>query len=371
MIAEHGELLMQKPINEYAIYLKNLIPAIIPTNYTLKPMFHSVAIEEDIRKGVIAFRDFLFVLCERLITDGYLFVKPQKTKNLADYPFLHYVNHLLIDIGYYSKLSENSDSLLIEEIPSFISSKSKIPASKQIECLRFLELCGFVFSGIELKEKKLELSKPQLIEVSYPNNPIMLTGLKALSIADIELRPRRYKNDDYLLRCDYRLLKADDSDMFDVLKDFVHPLPIEIQKFALELHHRYIDKGMTCVTINDDAVHFSYSYIKNSKRELSYREIYQQRIWEFALSVKYGYCLLVRTKKTDKYADVIAKFPLSIQRKIAQGYGCDRKLRNERCQGGCQGIRLPLDDSILENKHDIELWLDNELYFQNSKSFMK
>ena len=189
----------------------------------------------------------------------------------------------------------------------------------------------------------------------------MLTGLKALSIADIELRPRRYSNDDNLLRCDYRLIKSDDTDMIDILKDFLHPLPEKNYKFALELHQRYIDMGMTCVTIIDDTIHFAYSYIKNSKRALSTRDIYQLRVWEFNLSFKYGYCLLVRSKKTDKYADVIENFHLSLQEKIAKGYGCDRKLRNERCQGGCQGIRIPLDDSLFEIEQDIVIWLDNEV----------
>jgi hypothetical protein len=156
-------------------------------------------------------------------------------------------------------------------------------------------------------------------------------------------------------------MKAEDTDVLDVLKDILHPLPEKLQKFALELHQRYIDMGMTCVTINDNAVHFAYSYIKNSKRALSTRDIYQLRVREFALSMKYGYCLVVRAKKTDKYADVIDNFPLSLQEKIAQGYGCDRKLRNERCQGGCQGIRIPLDNSILKIKRDIEIWLDNEV----------
>lgn len=164
-----------------------------------------------------------------------------------------------------------------------------------------------------------------------------------------------------IFRCDYRLIKAEDTDIFDVLKDFLYPLPEKLQKFALELHQRYIDMGMTCVTINDNAVHFAYSYIKNIKRTLSTREIYQRRVWEFALSMKYGYCLVVRAKKTDKYADVIKKFPLSLQEKIAQGYECDRKLRNERCQGGCQGIRIPLNDSILSISKDIETWLDKEV----------
>jgi len=361
MSTNHGEIETQKPIGEYAKYIRNLIPANIPETYALKPMFENVASEENIRNGVIAFRDFLYLFCDRLITDGHLYSKPQKTKNPTDYPFLNNINRLFIDIGYHSELAENGDTLLITGIPSFTTPKPKIPVSKQIECLRFLALCGFVFIGIDLDAKTFNISEVQLIEVSYPNNSILLTGLKVLSIASKELWVRFYNNADNLLRCDYRVMKADDTDVLDILKDILHPLPEKLQEFALDLHQRYIDMGMTCVTLNDNEVHFAYSYIKNSRRVLSTRDIYQQRVWEFGLSMKHGYCLTVRAKKTDKYADVIEKFPLYLQGKIAKGYGCDRKLRNERCQGGCQGIRIPLDEGVLEMKQDIEIWLDNEV----------
>ena len=64
----------------------------------------------------------------------------------------------------------------------------------------------------------------------------------------------------------------------------------------------------------------------------------------------------------DKYKDVIEKFSPSLQKIIGKGYGCNRKLRNERCQGGCQGIRVPFDDSILNICEDIETWLDREVF---------
>ncbi|WMM26010.1 hypothetical protein RBU61_04875 [Tissierella sp. MB52-C2] len=257
MSIHHGGTVALKPISEVAKFQKNLIPANIPEVYALKPIFENVAREENIRNGVIAFRDFIYLFFDRLISDGHLFAKPpKKPKSMTDYPFLHNVTNLLVDIGYHSKLAENGDSLLITEIPLFTASvdengkrtKPKIPASNQIECLRFLALCGFDFTGIDLEAKTLSISEVQLLEVSYPNNPILLTGLKAMSIADIELRRgRRYWNDNNLLRCDYRLLKAEDTDILHVLKDFLHPLPEKIQKFALKLHQRYTDMEMTCV----------------------------------------------------------------------------------------------------------------------------
>ena len=331
MSTNHNETEMQKPINEYAKYIKNLIPANIPESYTLKPMFESIGSEADIRNGVIAFRDFLYLFCDRLISDGHLYAKPRKTKNPDDYPFLNNINRFLIEIGCHGKLNESGISL------------SK---PKQRECIRFLSLCGFEFNGTE---------------VQYPKNPIMLIGLKALSIASKELQVRFVNNAHNLLRCDYRVIKAEETDMTDVLKDFLHPLPENLQKFALDLHHRYTDMGMTCAKLDDNAVHIFYSYTKNSKRTLSIRDMYQRRVWQFYLSMKHGYCIFVRAKKTDKYADAIKKFPLALQEKITKGYGCDRKLRNERCQGGCQGIRIPLDESIIDMRRDIEVWLDNEM----------
>ncbi|MCL2286600.1 MAG: hypothetical protein FWC32_09595 [Firmicutes bacterium] len=360
MSADHGETIMQKPIGEYAKFLKSLLPANIPENYVLKPLFEKIASQENICKGVAAFRDFLYVFYDCLITGGDLYAKPRKIKNLTDYPFLHFINHLLIDFGYYGKLSESGESLIIAEIPSFAASKPKIPVSKQMECLRLLALCGFTFGGIKLEAKTFDMPE-KFMEISYPGNPVLLAGLRALAVADIELRTRRYNNDDNLLRCDYRLLKVEDTDLLDILVDYLQPLPAELQKFAIELHRRYIDMGMTCVLIIDDQYHFAYACVKNRKRALSPRDMYQQRVWELAISMKYGYCLAVRAKKTEKYADVIEKFPPYLREKITQGYGCDRKLRNEPCQGGCQGIRIPLDNSILEIKQDIVTWLDNEL----------
>ena len=141
---------MQKPISEYAKYMKKLLPVNIPANYTLKPLIESIAGEDRIKSGVHALRDFLDLFFDRLISDGHLYVKPQKTRNPNDYPFLHNMNHLLIDIGYHSKLADSGDSLLITEIPSFTTSKNIIPVSKHAECLRFLTLCGFSFIGIDI-----------------------------------------------------------------------------------------------------------------------------------------------------------------------------------------------------------------------------
>ena len=144
-MSTHHEVII-KPISEVAEFLKNLIPANISEIYALKPRFEHLASEEDIRNGVVAFRNFLYVFFDRLISDGHLYAKPPKNpSSMTDYPFLSNAACLLVEIGYHSKLAESGESLIITEIPSctaFIDENGKrkspnISAVNMIECLRF------------------------------------------------------------------------------------------------------------------------------------------------------------------------------------------------------------------------------------------
>jgi len=375
MSDSHGPVVL-KSIEEIAEFKRNLVPVNIPEDYLLKTRFTDVASEGYIRNGIVAFRDFLYLFFDRLISDGNVYMKPpKKPANMTDYPFLHNVTNLLVDIGYYGSPDENN-GLLVRELPTCSDSvddngkktKAKISASGQIECLRFLTLCGFVFPGVDLDSKSFSLTDAGVLEVTYPDDPLMLFGLKAMSIADMELRmERRYWNDNTLLRCDYRLLKEGDTDMIDALKDLVQSLPESLQEFAFDLHQRYTGMGMTCAMNIRSEVSFAYAFVSKNKKVFSTQDIYSIRVWALTYSLRHGFSLFVRAKKTEKYADLIETFPPVLQDTIKQGYGCDRKLRNERCQGGCQGIRLPFDESIVDIRKDIEAWLDNEVSFSRKK----
>jgi len=344
MMDQQHKPITVKPIGEVAAYLRNLIPPCIPEGYALKPRFSSVADEGDIRAGVVAFWEFLYLFCDKLTTDGHLYAKPRK--NQADYPFIHNITNLLVDMGYYGVLSQSGDALVIDNLPLCAPPKPKIPGSAQAECQRFLSLCGFEFDGVEVK---------------YPDNPLLLVGLKALSIADMELRAdKRYWGDNNLLRCDYRLLKSEESNMLDVLRDFLHPLPSDVQNFAVKLHQRYTGMGLTCVNTRLGEVSFAYANLGKSKKIPAARAIYQKRIYDFSYSSNNGFCLFVRAKKTEGYMDVIKTFHPLLQERIMHGYGCDRK-RGEPCQTGCKGILIPLDESVLVLADDIVAWLDEEM----------
>jgi hypothetical protein len=358
-----------KTLGDMAKHLKNVITSDIPETYEVNPMFENISNEEDIREGVLAFRNFLYQLCDVLIAEGDSYDNHKKNAHEFDdrvtisvyFPFLHNVKCLLLNIGYYGVLTESAESLTA--CNNIFN--TKIPVSKSIECLQFLTDCGILIDGIDLNEKKPDLSKTEKIKIWYPNNPSMLTGLKVMAIAEIEFdtmvnnfEVNKFNTisycrfSDILLRCDYRVLKNNETDVISILKDTMNPLPINVQDFILQLHQRYLDKGLKCnVEIKDLWIKIKYSY--KSKE-----------IWGINVSLNNGYQINIKAKNTHKYADTIDKFPLFIQEMIEKGYGCGIKRGiSDHCNGGCQGFRFSLDDSIIDTRNTIETWLDTELSF--------
>jgi len=361
---------MPKTLKDMAKHLKNVITSEIPETYAINPVFENISNEESIREGVLAFRNFLYQLCDALIVEGDLHDNHKKIAHAFDdrvtisvyFPFLHNVKCLLLNIGFHGVLTESAESLIV----SNNIFNTKIPVSKSIECLRFLTNCGILIDGIDLNEKKPDLSKAEKIKISYPDNPAMLTGLKVMATAEIELDRNTDKSkvnksstisycrfSDILLRCDYRVLKNNRTDeVISILKDTMKPLSANVQDFVLQLHQRYLDKGLKCdVDIKDLWIKVEYSY--KSKE-----------IWGINVSLNNGYQINIKAKNTHKYADTIEKFPLFIQEMIEKGYGCGIKRGiSDHCNGGCQGFRFSLDNSIIDIGNTIETWLDTELSF--------
>jgi len=355
---------MQKPLVDMAKFIKGLVPIEIPESYSLKPMFETISSDEKIRSGILAFRGFLLKLYDNLITNGNLYDKPQKpvkneshTSTAGNYPLLSHVKSILINIGYQSELHENGMSLLLNDCQTLTSAispdgnimKAKISSPNIFETLRFLSSCGMIFNGIDLDAKKSDITKIESLTISYPDDPIMLTGLKVMAVAQRDLKIN--DNHDIFLRCDYRPLKNEETDITSILKDFLYPLSEKTKKAAMDLHNYYLNKGLLC-TISIKYFRVRFTYMKGSKA-----------IWDFAATRDYGYCLFIKAKNTGMYPDVIKNFPAPMQKLIEFGYGCEKKRFNIPCQHGCHGFKFPLDDSFSNFNNDIKIWIDNELQY--------
>jgi len=355
---------MEKTMGDMTKHLKQLIPANIPETYAINSMFKSISDEQDIRNGVLAFRDFLYRFCDYLLSDKSLCAIPKKgttkfsdrTTLALEFPFLNNIRSILMNAGQYGVLSENGNSLSIDDWETFRlkrslnkNSTTKLPVTQMIKSMKFLTECGIDFDGIDLDIEKPDISKIESIRITYPDCPVMMTGWKALGIAQNELSKR--DNDDILFRCNYRMLRNDDTDVDSILQDFVYPLSASLKEFVLNSHQHYLNSGMKCyVDLRMMATHFIYSYKGKT-------------LWRFSSSLYNGYRMILKTKNTSKYADVVRKFPGFLQEKITKGYGCDRKsgVGHGNCQRGCEGFRFSLNESLLDISQELEIWQDSEL----------
>jgi len=360
---------MGKTLGDMAKHLKNVITSEIPETYEVNPMFSHISNEEDVRDGVLAFRNFMYRLCDVLIVEGDSYDNHKKNAHQFDdrvtisvyFPFLHNVKCLLLNIGYHGVLTENAGALIA--LNNIFN--TKIPISKSIDCLLFLTKCGILIDGINLNDKKLDISNVERIKISYPDNPAMLTGLKVMAIAELEFdthvnnfEGNKYNTisycrfSDILLRCDYSILKKNETDVISILKDIMKPLDSNVQDFILQLHKYFLEKGLRCnVEIKDLWVKIKYS-------------CKSKQIWGINVSLNNGYQINIKAKNTHKYANTTEKFPSFIQEMIEKGYGCGiKKGISTHCNGGCQGFRFSLDDSILDIRDAIKTWIDTELAF--------
>ncbi len=344
---------MKKSLSDVASYLKEIMVPATHEAYAINPVYANGLDDQNIRDGILAFRSFLVRLYDVLYEKGDIYDNTAKAAHEYEnrttlsvyYPFLHQVSAILMKIGYHGMPIENEQSLLCGN--NILH--GKLTVAKSLECLQFLADCGIGIEGIDLNNKKQDLLDITTIKVTYPDNPAMLTGLKVMAIAEID--QGTLVNQDVFLRCDYRAIKKDETDSLFILQDMIKPLSKDVQDFVLQLHHRYMEKGLACIVeIKGFHIYVKYCYKRKD-------------LWGINASLNNGYHINVKTTKMHEYTDTIKTFPPILQELIAKGYGCGRKREIGHCDGGCRGLPISLDASVLDLRNDIQTWFDQELSY--------
>ena len=342
---------MRKTLQNVASYLKEIMVPETQEAYAIQPAYRCISDEESIRKGVFAFRTFLAHLYDVLYAKGDSYDKVSKAAHEYEnrttlsvyYPFLHNIGTMLMNIGYHGIPDESAKALTCGNVLF----NEKLSVAKNLECLRFLNDCGICFDGIDKNDKKQNLSNIKEIKITYPDNTMMLTGLKVMAIAEMDYGT--LVNQDVFLRCDYRVLKKDATDVLSIVQDAIKPLSHDVQDFIVKLHHRYLDKGLSS-TVEVKGFHIYVKYCYKRKE-----------VWGINASLNNGYHINVKTTKTHEYIDTVQTLSPFLQKLIAKGYGCGRKRAIGHCDGGCRGLTISLDDSVLAIRDDIETRFDHEL----------
>jgi len=355
---------MHRPINEMAVYLKNLLPPTIPEAFAVNPEFTEGINCADIHKSVPAFKEFLHHLYDHLIIAGIPFDKPKRESHYTNinssYPFILHLAVIMMNMGLNGKLSSQLDSLLLDELETLTAANSvssqKIPDKRKVEIVQFLTDCGLRFDGLDISGKKLAVIPNVPIIVTCPKNPAMLVGMKVMALAQHGIGSKY--NDEVFLRCDWRTLAynkdsnkkgANPSDLLPILKDLTHSLPADVQGFLLKLHTDYMSLNYKCDTyIGSDT---RFEYFCRSKE-----------LWRYNLTLNNSHFITIKAQNTDKYPDIVSNLPDRLQAGIARGYGCGKKMgTTDSCDSGCRGYRVPLDSTFMEISDVVKTWIEREV----------
>ena len=341
---------MGKTLSDMSRHLKSIIVPKTLEEYTVNPMFEDFASDEDIRTGIFAWGEFLHKFCDTLIADSQLYDDHKESKDehlssiYANFPFLDNTKKLLLRIGIKGELSEDNHSI----VAGSDIFNHNLSTTKSLEILRFLTDCGMCFDGIDINEKRQKLSEIPIIDISYPETLAMILGLKVMAVAEKKLGTTLNQN--ALMRCDYRILKNYEADPLIILEETIEPLPENIKDFVMSLHQLHLDKGLNCVV-----------EVRGYWRKIKY-SCGKTEIWGINTSLNNGFEVTVKAKNTHKYAEAISNYPPALQKLIAKGYGCGKKRGiSETCDAGCEGLRIALDDSVLDIKEGITDWFTQEI----------
>ena len=320
----------QKMLCVVAEYIKQTIQSQMPEDFTIAPMYKNIADEATIREGIYAYNDFLHSLFDYITANADMLDIQKRTLDARDgidfeldVSFLRNSTIILFQFGMCGELSRSGDSLMLN-MAQFQKAMKKTNITKAVDYLQNLIDCGFEFHGINFDDSKLNLSKIASLEVSYPDNPAVLVGLKVMAMAQYEIvnkytnlkiwRPYGYV-EQIFLRCEYNALRVDVSEYSDIdpaliLQSVTKPFSTTAQELALRLHRYFIEIGCTCEVGSENAA-YRFSYYFGSKDVLLIKT-----------SPRFGCELKINAQRIAKYSDNVENFPPSLLETITTGNGC-------------------------------------------------
>ncbi|MCL2363832.1 MAG: hypothetical protein FWC71_04115 [Defluviitaleaceae bacterium] len=350
---------MPTQLSEMAAYLQKLLPPSIPANYEIAAMFTEELKENEIRSGVPAFRDFLYLLYARVVEEGDAFVPPPsnekagKDSHHADYPaaykFMRNLMIVLSNLGLLGTFNGTRDALHLKNDDCFTFSNRlsyvKMPNKRKMQCLQLLMDCGVQIEGLDLQSKTPATRTP--LTITYPRDPKMLAGLKVMTLAQDKVGTKY--QDEILHRCDYTALANKKPDPLAMLQTLLSAAPAEARDFMLALHQSYVAHGFKCNTYIGYSTR--YEYFCRSKE-----------LWRFNMTSNKGAFITIKAANTDKYPKLVQQLPMHLQECVTTGYGCGKKMGlTDHCDSGCRGYFIPLDASIAEVGGVVRAWIEAEV----------
>jgi hypothetical protein len=277
---------MKKDITDVCDYLKGLVIPHTPDGFVIAEPFRHGLPNDELVKGISAFRSFLYEFYGKAASDKAMF-DDEKSKmydiesgsdSIRDcFPIFNDIAVLLFSLGFYgnletepvTRLTVNGGVLYTPFIKGKPSAMKKLSKKRITELLNYLSEMGFYFEGLDLNGLT-DLSKTGTFHVKNENDDYIILGLKLISEALGNVKAGFLKLASVFMRCDfYPLADTSPKDHTASAAEYANPQPPKTKAWIAAIEKHLLNNGckISCFSLsntNGDGS-FSYASKKGSK----------------------------------------------------------------------------------------------------------
>ena len=284
---------MTKDLTYVCKYLKALVIPHTPDNFFVAERFRHGLTDEEIHKGIEAFREFLYALFDELAInkdkidvetgknyDPYGDNGPRGNGNIKYcFPIINDLAITLFSLGFHGKLETEPEKRLTVEREDMLKvicpvtekyhSLIKMKLERKKEVFYFLSSLGICFNNTNF-------SKTGTFNITYDKNAFFIIGLKL--IAEATMNNRDYIKIENLFgsaffRCDfYPLANMVPKKHIKKIKEYANAQSPEIREWIIEIDTFLTNNDCTISNVLSDE--FIYTKRKNKNRKGMVCKIY-------------------------------------------------------------------------------------------------
>ena len=277
----------KKDIAYVCDYLKSLVITRMPDDFIITEPFRHGLTDDELRKGMTAFREFLYALFDKIAADkdkidvktGSIY-DPHGTKGDRGtrsvkycFPVFFDLTIILFSLGFHGKLETKPEmnltvrgedmSVVICPVTEKYQSVIKMSGGRKLEMFRLLSDLGLRFNGADFSEE-VDFSKTGTFHITSEKNEYFAVGLKL--IADAMINNTYYIKLENLfgpvfLRGDfYPLANAKPKKHIIHINEYASPQTPEIREWIKSIDNLLTNNGCTMV-VSDG----KFQYTKRGK----------------------------------------------------------------------------------------------------------
>lgn len=242
----------KKDLSDVCNYLKGIVIAQTPEDYTAaEPFMHGLS-NAELRAGISAFRSLLYDLYDRLAAQKDRFDTATGKKYDPDsgeesiykcFPVVNDLAVILFSLGIHGRLETQPTKALVVDGEKLLKplDKEKFQAIAKMKDKRTLELFGLLsdiglrFEGADFSAE-VDFSKTGAFRVTREGDEWLPVGLKLIAEAQANIKSDYFKFTTALMRCDFYPLANTAPKPHTVnINEFVGSLPPEVRGWVADM----------------------------------------------------------------------------------------------------------------------------------------